>query len=293
MRFIKSGNKSNRKKIIAVGILSIVVALLTIKTLIKKEIPLTFWGNKNKLQTMDSDKVQGYRAVRKLRAGEAIKESDIEAVLCSREEKPASLGEILESKTRISLAPGLLLTQSNLSNKEKLADDIRIHNFPYIRLTNRMKKGDYIDVRISFSNGGDFVVLSKKKIEDLTFMDTEGTKANSLWLNITEEELLRLSSAVVDAYLNEGCQIYAIQYIDNSQKPAVINYSVSPFVHQLMRDNPNITKRAENVIEWKLWEEYKRKEEQQKKWLNPEGSLGKNENLIFEAYPEDNTKKVF
>ncbi len=139
-------------------------------------------------------------------------------------------------------------------NEQQAEDDWRIHGFPYIKLTSQLEVGDYVDVRISFADGGDFILLSKKQIQGLSPLREEGTHA--LWLIVSEEEILRLSSAVVDAYLNEGCYIYAIQYISDSQKAAVVNYVVSDTVKQLMEEDPNIVRRAENVQEYSLWKEY-------------------------------------
>lgn len=136
----------------------------------------------------------------------------------------------------------------------QVKDDWRIHGFPYIKLTNQLQVGDYVDVRISFPDGGDFVLLSKKQIKSLSPLREEGVAA--LWMIVTEEELLRLSSAVVDAYLNEGCCIYAIQYVAETQKEAIVNYVVNNTVKQLMAEDPNIVKKAENVQGYSLWKEY-------------------------------------
>lgn len=137
---------------------------------------------------------------------------------------------------------------------QKVENDWRIHGFPYIKLTNQLQVGDYVDVRISFADGGDFVLLSKKQIKSLSPLREEGVAA--IWMIVTEEELLRLSSAAVDAYLNEGCSIYAIQYVSDTQKEAIVNYVVNDTVKQLMAEDPNIVKRAENVQEYSLWKEY-------------------------------------
>ena len=137
---------------------------------------------------------------------------------------------------------------------EKPEDDWRIHGFPYIKLTGNLKVGDYVDVRISFADGGDFVVLSKKQIQGLSPLREEGSAA--LWLIVSEEEILRLASAAVDAYCNEGCSIYAIQYVSDTQKEATVNYVVSDTVKQLMEEDPNIVKKAENVQEYSKWKEY-------------------------------------
>ena len=137
---------------------------------------------------------------------------------------------------------------------KEVENDWRIHGFPYIKLTENLKVGDYVDVRISFADGGDFILLSKKQIQGFSPLREGEYKA--LWLIVSEEEILRLSSAVVDAYCNEGCSIYAIQYVSDIQKEAIVNYVVSDTIKQLMEEDPNIVERAENVQEYSLWKEY-------------------------------------
>lgn len=138
----------------------------------------------------------------------------------------------------------------------EITDDMRLHKYTFIKLTERMKKGDYVDIRISFPNGADFVLLSKKQIQDIS-IPLENAEENALWLYVTEEEILRLSSAVVDAFLDDGCSVYAVQYIKDEQKAAIMNYKVNDVVAQLIADDPNIVKKAENVLEWELWNEWK------------------------------------
>ena len=138
----------------------------------------------------------------------------------------------------------------------EITDDMRLHKYTFIKLTERMKKGDYVDIRVSFPNGADFVLLSKKQIQDIS-IPLENAEENALWLYVTEEEILRLSSAVVDAFLDDGCSVYAVQYIKDEQKAAIMNYKVNDVVAQLIADDPNIVKKAENVLEWELWNEWK------------------------------------
>ena len=154
-----------------------------------------------------------------------------------------------------------------------------------------LQVGDFVDVRISFADGGDFVLLSKKEIQAIEPLGDEGT--NSLWFIVSEEELLRLSSAVVDVYLNEGCTIYAIEYVSKNQKEAVVNYVVSDLVKQLMEENPNIVEKAENVAEYSLWNEYKKdmkRENHQvivQKEIASEDTISEDKQEIFEqVYPK-------
>lgn len=145
--------------------------------------------------------------------------------------------------------------ESDSRYEGELTDDIRLHNYSYIRLTDKIEKGDYVDIRISFANGADFILLAKKKVADIRYGQEENGILSTLWLYVSEEEILRLSSAAVDAYINEGCSIYAIRYAEASQRQAYVNYPVNEVVRQLMDSDPNIVKKAENVQEWKLWEE--------------------------------------
>jgi hypothetical protein len=39
-----------------------------------------------------------------------------------------------------------------------------------------------------------------------------------------------------------------------------MNYKVNDVVAQLIADDPNIVKKAENVLEWEVWNEWKDKE---------------------------------
>ena len=175
-------------------------------------------------------------------------------------EEPVILAEPDKAEITIPKAGQVSLEDNQQENTslqpkiKKAEDDWRIHGFPYIKLTSNLKVGDYVDVRISFADGGDFVVLSKKQIQGLSPLREEGTRA--LWLIVSEEEILRLASASVDAYCNEGCSIYAIQYVSDTQKEATVNYVVSDTVKKLMEEDPNIVKRAENVQEYSGWKEY-------------------------------------
>lgn len=154
-------------------------------------------------------------------------------------------------------------TEGDILPKD-ITDDLRIHKYTYIKLTEKMKKGDYIDIRISFANGADFILLSKKQIGDIVYGNPEMGSENALWLYMTEEEILRLSSGAVDAYLNEGSVIYAISYVEDSQKEAYVTYPVNDVVRQMIADDPNIVAKAENVLEWSRFRELNEEEETKK-----------------------------
>lgn len=173
---------------------------------------------------------------------------------------------LLGKRLKVSLAGNTMLTGDMVYEGEGLTADERIHYFNFIESSGVLKKGDYIDVRIVFPNGADFVLLSKKKLENTRALSgTDGTHTQSeLWFQVNETEILRLSSALVDMYLTEGCRIYAIQYILDSQEKAQVNYPVNEVVDQLMEKDPNIVEKAKQAAGdrlRKLLEEGEQKEE--------------------------------
>lgn len=157
-----------------------------------------------------------------------------------------------EGKTaKLSLDRHSVLSPEMVYEGEVPADDERLLNLSYVKLSEKMKAGDYVDVRISFRDGGDYVLLSRKKIQDIAGNDAAGeggSEYNALWLQVNEEEILRLASAVVDSFYQEGCEIYAIQYVSEMQKPASVTYPVNETVQKLLASDPNVTMLAEGSL---------------------------------------------
>lgn len=203
--------------------------------------------------------VRAYQITRSIDAGEKILGKDLKEVLLPKEQVGSFYMAEQDYKNKyakLNLTKGTILNSCMIYEGEGYRDDLRIHRFSYIKLTDKMNIGDYIDIRICFENGADFVVLSKKKIEDIAIQSQEENLLDIVWFKVTEEELLRLSSAVVDALLHETCEIYAVQYITETQKAAVITYPVNDTVKQLIKTDPNIIQYAENVMETNLREEF-------------------------------------
>lgn len=206
----------------------------------------------------ESGKAYGCQLVHSMKRNELLTEADLEVFEYDKASGETYLTAAQAEGTRLigNAEEGMRLLEGSVYEGEPITDDMRLHKYTFIKLTERMKKGDYIDIRIFFPNGADFVLLSKKQIQDITWSE-DGAGEDAVWLYVSEEEILRLSSAVVEAFLNDGCSIYAVMYIEKNQKAAVMNYKVNDVVAQLIEDDPNIVKRAENVLEWQIWNEWK------------------------------------
>lgn len=136
---------------------------------------------------------------------------------------------------------GTTVAESMFYIGENLQRDVRSVEYAAIELPSLLKKDEYVDVRIQFPSGEDYIVFSKKKVED--------TQGMTLWLNNDEAEILSMSSAIVDAYLNSG-KLYALRYVDGeTQEKADITYPVNKSVLSLIQASPNIVDLAKLNLE--------------------------------------------
>lgn len=72
---------------------------------------------------------------------------------------------------------------------------------------------------------------------------TQGTATCFFWMN--EDELLRMSAAIVDAGLYTGSSIFVTKYIEpNIQEASVVNYTPSLSILTLLENDPNILDRV-------------------------------------------------
>lgn len=100
-----------------------------------------------------------------------------------------------------------------------------------LTLTN----GAYVDIRIMFPNGEDYIVLSKKRVSNLFLEDVTFTT------ELSEEEINRLSSAIIDTFTVSGTKMYCTTYVAPSvQEASVPNYLVRNETIDVLAKNPNL-----------------------------------------------------
>lgn len=116
-----------------------------------------------------------------------------------------------------------------------VSNDMREEEFNMFMLSTNLSEEHFIDVRINFPNGEDHIVLAKKKVRRINMEN------NTIWLWLNEEEINRISSGIVDAYLHKGTKLYTVTYVQPSvQKTAQITYPSNLDVIKVMENNPNI-----------------------------------------------------
>lgn len=126
---------------------------------------------------------------------------------------------------KVSVPAGTIVTKDMIVDAEDpVTGTDRIQEYNMILLPSHLKNGDYIDIRMTLTNGQDYIVLSKKRVL--------GCTAKSIWIKVNETEMQILNSAIVDSYMISGAKLYAIPYMEAGTQPAttqtyVVNQAVA------------------------------------------------------------------
>ena len=149
-------------------------------------------------------------------------------------------GEIILSRNRIP--KGTVITKSMLyREEEKDMHNLRILELNMLMLPSRLEEGDVVDIRLALPSGENFIVLTKKIIEE--------ADRDSIWIKATEEEILILNAAMVESYMVEGSKLEALMYANPGvQKAAAQTYPLSRESWEVIEANDNITEKARTEL---------------------------------------------
>ena len=149
---------------------------------------------------------------------------------------------------KIDLKAGTILTKDMLTvSSETLTDDLRKQEYNMFSLPVDLEDGDYIDLRMRMTSGQDFIIASKKEVSipEIAGAPAEGT----ITVNLSEEETLAVSCAIVEAYQSNGIELYVSRYTDpGMQAAATPTYTGNAAVRELINQDPNIVEEAKRAL---------------------------------------------
>lgn len=123
------------------------------------------------------------------------------------------------------------------------AADTREFEMSVVNVMTDQRENDYVDIRITYPNGEDYIVLPKKQVKNLNLENCV------FYSYLNEEEILRMQSATIDAYLNSGTRIYTTRYVEsNLQEEAVPTYLVRTETIDLINSDPNVLTLATETL---------------------------------------------
>ena len=136
-----------------------------------------------------------------------------------------------------------MAVQKNMIGQTEITEDTREYEVAVVNLMTSQRDNDIVDIRIMYPEGGDYTVISKKRIKKMSL-------ENSIFLaDLTEDEILSLASATIDAYVTPGTRLYTVKYLQPTIQEATIpNYPLRTNVIDLIHNDPNILQVAQETL---------------------------------------------
>lgn len=185
---------------------------------------------------------QAYVLVNDIKSGASITEDDIQLVYVPKDVIPTdyiSISDITEKTiAKLDLTKGLVLSKTMIQESDaKVTADLREQQYNMVVLPQYLNVDNYIDIRLMLPNGQDYIVVSKKRIKQIT--------EDTIWIDMYEQETLAMSNAIVEAYIMKGSKLYATTYVEaGNQDNATPTYVPSTAVINLINADSNIAQEA-------------------------------------------------
>lgn len=245
-----------------------VIITLIICGIIIVILVLTMLGNKKKEEEVQIQQMAVTVLNRDVRSGEKIMPEYFNTIIMPTDFIPVYLSggeeglindsifyyensdEEKEIYAKVNIAQGTIMTTSLVYEEKPLTKDIRIQQYNMLVLQPGLEIGDYIDIRFMLPTGdvgetsADYLVAARKKIVDIS--------ATTIWLEMSEQEILTMSSAIYENYIIKGSALYTVVYVDpglqgnemEENNRIIVTYPVSSHILNIITTDPNIVNRA-------------------------------------------------
>ena len=202
----------------------------------------------------EANSVSAYVLKQDVKSGETIDSGMLSTVTVEKAMVPSdaiTTASFSEYETdviaKVDLSKNSIITSDMIqATDEKTTDDLRKVEYNVFTLPSQIATDDYVDIRLSMPTGQDYIVISKKKVEVPQIGGVDST--STIWLKLTEGEILALNGAIVDAY-QAGAELKLTTYIEAGyQKAATPTYTPSTQIMQLIQSDPNIVNEAKSAL---------------------------------------------
>ena len=208
------------------------------------------YEQKTETEVIENAKKTVYVLAKDVTSGANVKISELKAIDVTSDAVPTSAITTLNyaaivtenSLYKIDLPVGTVLSEDMIVESDDVtADDTREQEFNMIILPTYLEVDNYVDIRLRLPSGQDYIVVSKKKVIDANEI--------TMWIRLSEDEILTLSNAIVEAYQIDGTLLYATTYVEPGiQAAASVTYVPSVSVAQLINADPNVVQTAKEAL---------------------------------------------
>lgn len=154
----------------------------------------------------------------------------------------ANVGNGKKVIAKVDLYKNTILTASTVTTEENtVTKDVRTMEYNMLTLPINLTIGDYVDIRITFPDGQDFIVIAKKEIKNI--------QGNTVTFDMSEADIVMLNSAIVESYIMKASNIYIAKYAEpGMQEKAANTYVPTAEVIRLIETDSNIVSTAKNEL---------------------------------------------
>ena len=142
----------------------------------------------------------------------------------------------------------VITAQLVVQSSEIVTDDTRQEQYNMIVLPVDLMTNDFVDIRLRTPDGQNFIVISKVQVD--VPVNSDGTYlSDTIRVNLREDEILAMSSAIVESYGLKGSELYVTKYIEPAmQQAALPTYTPNAAVTAQIQSNPNIVEIAKQEL---------------------------------------------
>lgn len=199
--------------IIGVLVVALGVTMFTFRTKSKKQQAQIDSLNQE-VEDLQNNMEEVYVTSKDVKSGSTVELDSVTTTLLPSDSIPENAvtaeEELTDKIYKIGLKAGSYITTDMISDY-KIHKNMRELDVVMDEIPVGLEEGDYVDIRISFPLGQDYIAMSHKKVLSIT--------GNTVKLIVIEHDFYRYESMKTDLATYQSTKIYAVKYVEAGLQP--------------------------------------------------------------------------
>lgn len=199
--------------IIGVLVVALGVTMFAFRTKSKKQQAQINSLNQE-VEDLQNNMEEVYVTSKDVKSGSTVELDSVTTTLLPSDSIPENVVTTEEDLTdkiyKIGLKAGSYITTDMISDY-KIHKNMRELDVVMDEIPVGLEEGDYVDIRISFPLGQDYIAMSHKKVLSIT--------GNTVKLIVIEHDFYRYESMKTDLATYQSTKIYAVKYVEAGLQP--------------------------------------------------------------------------
>lgn len=199
--------------IIGVLVVALGVTMFAFRTKSKKQQAQIDSLNQE-VEDLQNNMEEVYVTSKDVKSGSTVELDSVTTTLLPSDSIPENVvtteEELTDKIYKIGLKAGSYITTDMISDY-KIHKNMRELDVVMDEIPVGLEEGDYVDIRISFPLGQDYIAMSHKKVLSIT--------GNTVKLIVIEHDFYRYESMKTDLATYQSTKIYAVKYVEAGLQP--------------------------------------------------------------------------